>query len=125
MSVLQVGASALNPMSPLRTHRLQFRVEWVAATAIVLMVGLACCVALVRDLWNIEAQEGDRLRVQANVVEENLLRQLHAVNRALAAVRYELVRGQLGDAAGSSARLKLLSDAMPGVRTMTSPTRRA
>ena len=65
----------------------------------------------------IEARERDRLQVQARVIGENLGRQLEGVNNALVGIRENLPRWNsknIGTVA--SGQLKLLSDAMPGVR---------
>jgi PAS domain S-box-containing protein len=67
----------------------------------------------------VEAQERDRLQVQARVIDVNLGHQLEGANNALAAVRddFPLSDGKI-TALGVSRHLKALSDAMAGVRTM-------
>ncbi|MDB5896175.1 MAG: hypothetical protein JWQ88_3706 [Rhodoferax sp.] len=64
--------------------------------------------------------ERDRLGTQARVIAENLDRQLRGANGALAGLRYELVTGDHHEPGLKTApqRLKVLSDAMPGVRSM-------
>ena len=75
--------------------------------------------ALVKGHQSTDAIERDRLQVQARVVDDNVGQQLDGINRALASVRDEF----LGTPAYSvsslvSMRLKALSDAIPGVRSM-------
>ena len=86
---------------------------------LLLLLGVVLSVALYRERNALEAQESNRLQTQARVVDENLIRQLEGANSALTGVRDELERaGSGGTDPGLSGRLKLLSDAMPGVRTM-------
>lgn len=84
-----------------------------------MFLGVVLSVILLREHHLVEARESDRLQLQARVIDENLVRQLEGVNNALSGIRDELETSELaaGDAA-TAARLKLLSDAMPGVRTM-------
>ena len=100
-----------------RTER--FRAEWLALAAILLLIAAVVAQALYRVRASIETQEGDRLQVQARVVDDNLIRQFEGVNNALVGVRGEIEQSEnRGAAAGYSGRLKLLSQAMPGVRAM-------
>lgn len=67
----------------------------------------------------VESRERNRLQTQARVIDENLGRQLEGANNALAGVRNDFAvsdRKNMGQAV--SRRLKALSDAIPGVRTM-------
>ena len=65
------------------------------------------------------AQERDRLQTQAHVIEENLVRQLQGANSALAGVRYDLLYGDHEfDDKDMQLRLRVLTDAMPGVRAL-------
>ena len=106
------------------THRLltgprRSRVEWLVAGILLMLLGVVLAVALHRERSHVEAEESDRLQVQARVIDENLTRQLEGVNNALAGVRDELEQSKSVAAwPAASARLKLLSDAIPGVRTM-------
>jgi diguanylate cyclase (GGDEF)-like protein/PAS domain S-box-containing protein len=93
------------------------RYEWLAVGVIIVLIAVGLCVVLYRDFRVIRAQETDRLQVQARVIDDNLGRQLEGANSALAWVHRRLATH--GPAAVSSEELKLLTDAMPGVRTMT------
>ena len=67
----------------------------------------------------IQAQQGDRLGVQARVIADNLGRQLQGVDAALAGIRSQLAAlegPQLAQLAGP--RLQALNEAMPGVRSI-------
>ena len=101
------------------TKSRRFRAEWLAASVLLMLFGVVLAAALYRQHHIVEAQEGDRLQVQARVVGENLIRQLEGANNALAGVRDELEHSRSGGLdAATSDRLELLSHAMPGVRTM-------
>ncbi|MEO5844193.1 MAG: diguanylate cyclase [Caldimonas sp.] len=97
----------------------QFTAEWIA-----LLVALAVVGALIG--WSrfnahaaLDATERDRLRVQARVVDENVGQQLDGMNRALASVREEYLATPVHSVSTLlSIRLKALSDAIPGVRSM-------
>ena len=107
----------MNGSQPGQTHR--FRLEWLAVCVFVSVIGLVIVVALYRELVRTEAQEADRLQVQARVVDDNLTRQLEGVNHALAGLRNDLsVPGSGNALAAASRQLELLSSAMPGVRTL-------
>lgn len=107
-------------MSPsIATQSRRFRVEWLAASISLVLLGVALAAVLYRERNLVEARESDRLQVQARVIDENLIRQLEGVSYALTGIRDELEHSELvGAEAATSGRLKLLSDAMPGVRTM-------
>lgn len=100
-----------------RTQRL--RAEWLVFAAVTLLIGGLLAWTLLRERVSIEAQEGDRLDVQARVVGDNLLRQLDGAGKALVGVRTQLSHSSdIADASLLSQKLKLLTDAMPGVSTM-------
>src|SRR5205085_2697326 len=98
----------------------RFRTEWLALAAILLLVGAVLALSLYRSRLALEAQEGERLQGQARVIDDNLVRQLQGANNALTGIRDEFERGPLDGAraVAASGRLKLLSNAMPGVRVM-------
>jgi diguanylate cyclase (GGDEF)-like protein/PAS domain S-box-containing protein len=91
----------------------------MALGAFLLVIGAAFSQGLLRDHRATGAQEGERLQADAKVIDENLIRQLEGANRAL-----EGVGADVGSPPGSngwvamSRKLKLLSDAMPGARSM-------
>jgi diguanylate cyclase (GGDEF)-like protein/PAS domain S-box-containing protein len=63
--------------------------------------------------------ERDRLANAAKVIEETLTRQLRGAAAALSGVRYDISQAdQDPDQSFAPLRLKVLSDAMPGVRSM-------
>ena len=67
----------------------------------------------------VDATERDRLRVQARVVDDNVGQQLDGMYRALASVRGEFLATPVYSVSTLlSVRLKALSDAIPGVRSM-------
>lgn len=73
-----------------------------------------------RERGRIEALERKQLAQQANVVEQNLVRQLDAIDRVLESTRNDLVAWMpLPDGRERmERRFKFLTEAMPGVRTM-------
>jgi len=97
----------------------QFTAEWLA-----LLVGLAVLGALIG--WSLfkahdalDATERDRLRVQARVVDDNVGQQLDGMYRAIGSVRGEFLATPVHSVSTLlSMRLKALSDAIPGVRSM-------
>ena len=66
----------------------------------------------------IGAMEQDRLAVQARVIEDNISQQLDGINKALRSRGAEYARPVERTGRRTSARLKILSDAIPGVRNM-------
>ena len=67
----------------------------------------------------LDATERDRLRVQARVVDDNVGQQLDGMYRALASVRDDFLATPVYSVSTLlSVRLKALSDAIPGVRSM-------
>ncbi|NRF71058.1 hypothetical protein HLB44_29050 [Aquincola sp. S2] len=109
-------------MQPLRAEirTRRFRVERLAVGGLLVLLGAVLSVSLKRQRDALGAQESDRLQTQARVVDQNLIRQLEGANKALTGVRDEIERlGPGGGKAVIAGRLKLLSDAMPGVRTVS------
>jgi diguanylate cyclase (GGDEF)-like protein/PAS domain S-box-containing protein len=99
------------------THRSS--IEWLGLVLVLGLVAAVLAVALLRDRASIESDEANRIRLLSGGVEENLTRQLEGLDNALAAIRTDLERLGLGaDSVASSSRLRMLSDAMPGVRTI-------
>jgi PAS domain S-box-containing protein len=84
-----------------------------------LTVGVLLGYLLYAERREIDDREGERLQIQARVIGENLERQLEGVNNALAGIRDDLLQfGDKGMSVSPSRRLKTLSDAMTGVRTL-------
>ncbi len=101
------------PVDDLRRRQRQ---EWWALAMVLL--GVALLVAALR--WNAREQivqsEGQRLDVQARVVQEILARQIESVHAALQGVRETTPDWRSGDfAPNASRRLKALTDAIPGL----------
>ncbi|HEX2543105.1 MAG TPA: diguanylate cyclase [Caldimonas sp.] len=96
-----------------------FAAEWLA-----LLFGLALTATLIgwslfKSYDTVDRTERDRLRVQARVVDDNIGQQLEGINRALANLREEFAATSPHSVSTLiSARLKSLSDAIPGVRSM-------
>ena len=98
-------------------HR--YWLQWLLLGTGLLILGAFIGYALYLDYSRVDAQERDRLQVQARVIDENLDRQLQGINDALAGVRDGFPPPVNKSAANAASRhLKVLSDSMPGVRTM-------
>lgn len=89
------------------------------------LVGLLLVLFSLGGFWlsNERASTGDRerqrLEAQASVMAQNVERQLQGANAALAGVRYDLVAGDRSTENNAlTLNLKVLSDAMPGVRSL-------
>ena len=113
------AAAKTRPVSARLALAHSFAAEWIALVVGLLVVGAMIGYVLVKSHQSVDATERDRLQVQARVVDENVGQQLDGINRALASVRDDF----LGTPAYSvsslmSLRLKALSDAIPGVRSM-------
>ncbi|MGZ5239949.1 MAG: PAS domain-containing protein, partial [Caldimonas sp.] len=96
-----------------------FVAERLALVAALLIVGAIIGYALLKTHRATDMIESDRLQVQARVVDENVAQQLDGINRALVSVRDDFL-GMPAYSVSSllSPRLKVLSDAIPGVRSM-------
>ena len=96
-----------------------FLVERIALAIALLGVGAIVGYALLKMHRATDATERDRLHAQARVIGENVGQQLDGINRALASVRDDyLSMPPHQTSTVLSARLKVLSDAIPGVRSM-------
>ena len=83
------------------------------------IVGAIVGYALLKTYRATDAIERDRLHAQARVIGENVGQQLDGINRALASVRDDFIAMPPHQTSTLlSARLKVLSDAIPGVRSM-------
>ncbi|APW38124.1 hypothetical protein RD110_13720 [Rhodoferax koreense] len=98
------------------------RNEWLALALGLLLLTAALAFVIWEDRASTGERERNRLQTQARVIEENLVRQLQAVDSVLIGMRTELNAQQAGnqviDADKEARRLKSLSDAMPGVRAL-------
>ncbi len=97
----------------------RFTAEWLALLGALAVLGILIAWSLFNAHDMLDASERDRLRVQARVVDENVGQQLDGMNRALASVRDEFLATPVYSVSTLiSMRLKALSDAIPGVRSM-------
>jgi len=97
----------------------QFAAEWVALLFALAVVGALIGWSLFKAHDAVDATERDRLRVQARVIDDNVGQQLDGMYRALASVRDEFLTTPAHSVSTLlSMRLKTLSDAIPGVRSM-------
>jgi len=96
-----------------------FVAEWLALLSALALVGAMVGYVLLRMHQSVDAAERDRLQVQGRVVDDNVGQQLDGMNRALASVRDEFLGTPVYSVSSLlSSRLKALSDAIPGVRSM-------
>ena len=106
-------------MKPTPPHTRRYLAEWIALIAALAVAAALVAVALLQGYERAGATERDRLQVQARVIDENLAQQLDGINKALVSVRADFLDAPAGHAATTAAaRLRSLTDAMPGVRTM-------
>jgi diguanylate cyclase (GGDEF)-like protein/PAS domain S-box-containing protein len=106
-------------MGALRKQSRRFVAEWLALGVMMLIIATVLAGALYRDRGAVEAREADRLQTQARVIDENLLLQLAGANQALLGIGAELKGADLFASAPSLLpKLKLLTDAQPGVSSM-------
>jgi len=112
------AARATEDESEARFSR-QFTAEWLALLFGLVVVGVLIAWSLLKAHESLDATERDRLRVQARVVEDNVGQHLEGMNRALATVRDDFLATPVHSVSTLlSVRMKALSDAIPGVRSM-------
>lgn len=102
---------------PLTTNQ-PFFMQWLLlGSALLILVGFVA-----QDIYfehqRIASRERTQLLTQAKVVDQNMARQLDAINRALVAVRSGLKGGTKSKDADVIHQFKTLVNAMPGVRTI-------
>jgi diguanylate cyclase (GGDEF)-like protein/PAS domain S-box-containing protein len=111
--------AAVSPVEPDLAARIARVTEWLLLVVALGVVGAMIGWSLYKAHQALDATERDRLRGQARVVDDNVGQQLDGVNRALVSVRAEYLTTPLyGVSTLISMRLKALSDAIPGVRSM-------
>ena len=112
-------AAPAAPAPSRRAPGATFLVERIALAFALLVVGAIVGYALYKTHRATDAAERDRLHAQARVIDENVGQQLDGMNRALASMRDDfLAMPPHQTSTLLSARLKVLSDAIPGVRSM-------
>lgn len=92
---------------------------WLLLAAVMLLVGVVIGWGLWRDRDQLEAQELDRLGTQSRVIEDNLTRQLTAINQSLLSVQRVLPYWQSNPVGHIEARqtLENMAAVMSSVRT--------
>lgn len=90
--------------------------QWSILAVALMTLGGATGFNLYLERARTESREQNRLLTQAQVIHENLEQNLTAVSRVLADLRKDAPQGKASPGLGE--RLKLLTDAMPGVRTL-------
>ncbi|MBI3523162.1 MAG: diguanylate cyclase [Betaproteobacteria bacterium] len=103
------------------SHRLRrLLAEWLFLGMALLALGGFIAYSLYQTHRRIGADEAQQLTAQAKVVDDNLGRQLNAVNLALISIRDELPywRGRQDGEERANRWLKSMNDAMPGVRNL-------
>ncbi|MEO5881440.1 MAG: cache domain-containing protein, partial [Caldimonas sp.] len=114
----RVGAGEARSPAPPSTGP-TFLVERIALAIALVLVGAIIGYALLKTHRATDGTERDRLHAQARVIAENVGQQLDGMNRALASVRDDYIAMPPHQTSTLlSARLKVLSDAIPGVRSM-------
>ena len=94
-----------------------FTVQWIVLSFCLIIMGGYIALTLYNEHKQIEQNERERLATQARVINENLVRQLEIVNRALEGIRDDLPEWSESPQRMNS-RLKVTSDALNGVRTL-------
>lgn len=90
--------------------------QWIILGVILLTFGGLLALTLYIGYQRIEKREQERLFTQARVIEENLVWNLDSLNQVLADLKNQLPR--MGNECDINQHLKILADAMPGVRTI-------
>jgi diguanylate cyclase (GGDEF)-like protein/PAS domain S-box-containing protein len=116
---VRAAASVAASDAPARNARFAHLSEWLLLVVALGVVGAMIGWSLFKAHETLDATERDRLRGQARVVDDNVGQQLEGMNKALTSVRDEFLATPVyGVSTLISMRLKALSDAIPGVRSM-------
>ncbi len=97
-------------------NRNSFFTQWAILAVALLTLGGATGFNLYLERARTESREQNRLLTQARVIQENLEQNLTAVSRVLADLRKDAPQGKAKPGLGE--HLMLLTDAMPGIRTL-------
>ncbi|MDD5334763.1 MAG: diguanylate cyclase [Rhodoferax sp.] len=97
-------------------NRNSFFTQWAILAVALLTLGGATGFNLYLERARTESREQHRLLTQAQVIQENLEQNLTAVGRVLADLRKDAPQGKANPGLGD--HLKMLTDALPGVRTL-------
>jgi len=95
--------------------------QWLAWAVSMLLLGALAAMWMTQDRHYLLQVERERMAAQVELVENNLMRQLGAVDAALLSVRRDLdfFEQPSSDLQVLNRRLEALTDAMPGVRTLS------
>jgi signal transduction histidine kinase len=102
-------------------RRRRFLLEWLVFALSTLVLGVYVGSMLYAGYQRIDTEERGRLIAQAVVVEQNIERQMVAVDRSLASTRDDLLLLRKSRGVSRQAvnlRLQAISNAIPGVRTI-------
>ncbi|MFT3814076.1 MAG: diguanylate cyclase [Acidovorax sp.] len=95
-----------------------YRVQWLLVVLALVALGVAVALLAAYERQRTLRREGDLMMLQARMIDENLGQQLAGMAAALDSVREKLPSAPASRLPQVSERLKALTDAMPGVRTM-------
>jgi len=91
--------------------------QWLELGMALIILGGAIAFNLYLEHGRAATREQDRLAVQARVIAENMERHLASASRALEGVRSDFLHWK--ESSGLQLRLKAITNAMPGIRTMS------
>ena len=96
------------------------RAQWLFLLAALLIIGGMIGLNLYDERNDLDTLERERLAAQARIIGENIGRQLQAINLVLHSIRGDVatLQGQKDGRTLLNRRLRALSGAMPGVRTL-------
>lgn len=94
-----------------------WRTPWLLLVVVLLTIGSAVGANLYLEYRQVGVREQERLLTQNKVIRENLVQNLESINSVLALLQKETIQDAHDDR-NLEARLKLLVEAMPGVRTL-------
>lgn len=94
------------------------RIQWLLIALTLTVLGAVVATLVAYERQRTLRREGELMMLQARVIDENLSQQLAGMAAALESVRDKMAALPVGKLSQVSERLKALTDAMPGVRTM-------
>jgi len=101
-------------------ERRQDRAEWIVLLVLFFVMSTTLIVPAYQERDELIARERERLTAATQVIEQDLKRMIEGVDRAILNVRAQLPdwKRRPDGAALAAKELKVLADAMPGVRSM-------
>lgn len=104
------------PVSQFARHQ---RIQWLLIALLLAALGVVVAALVAYEHRRTLQREGELMQLQVRVIDENLGQQLQGMDAAIISVRGDMASLQAqGLGKVGSLRLKALTDAMPGVRTM-------